>query len=383
MTVLKSGSLRTVTITGYGSNGEGVARLDDGRVVFVRGAARDDICQVVITDVRPKSCRAEIKQLIKPSEHRIEPDCSVFQKCGGCDFRHITYEEELRAKLSRINDALRRIGNVSLQLKEIIKTGKSDGYRNKAIFHTARCGTQTIIGFYACNSHEVVPITNCLLLCEELNIALKDSWDNPPAIGSDIMLRKGMKNTSNKHFHVEMDELVFRISKFSFFQVNTDAALLLYQKAREYAALSKSETLLDLYCGVGTLTLFIGRDAGHSIGIESNLDSIDDARNNAKDNGLDNVDFICADAADWDIGNIRPDCVVIDPPRSGLSSEVVKQIQKIQPLRIVYISCDPATFARDIRLLDKYEIQKACAVDMFPRTANLECCALLKLKNIV
>ena len=365
-----------VSITGYSSSGEGVARLDNGCVVFVRGAARGDICKIAIVSERPRSCRAEITEILQPSEHRIKPDCPAYPMCGGCNFRHITYEEELRAKLRRVNDAFERIGGITIRVEEIITANQINGYRNKAVLHTARQGDKTIIGFYRSGSHKVCPITRCLLLQDELNETLSRLWKEPLQGGKTLTLRAGyddIRATAEE----ELDGLVFQISDTSFFQVNNRAALLLYQKAREYAALSESGILVDLYCGVGSLTLFIGRDAGAALGVEKNPAAVDDARINARRNGLKHVNFICADTAEWDAGRMRPDCVVVDPPRNGLSAGAVRSMQKMSPARIVYISCDPATLARDIGLLQDYEPVRICAADMFPRTANVECCLLL------
>jgi len=212
--------------------------------------------------------------------------------------------------------------------------------------------------------------------------------------------------------------------------VNTEAALMLYNKAREYAALTKSETLVDLYCGVGSLTLFVGRDAGSAIGVELERASIKKARDNARRNNLKNIEFICADAAsDWDSEatdtnsvsvpepsmkvrsassskhteilkpsatvaskitlskitlsktKLNPDCIIIDPPRKGLSPAALQKILALNPSRIVYVSCDPATLARDLKALDGYSASKICAVDMFPRTANVETVVLLSKQN--
>ena len=363
-----------VKITGYGSKGEGVARLGDGRVVFVRGAARDDVCEIATVSERARSCRGEIIKITQPSPHRIEPDCPVYPVCGGCDFRHITYEEELKAKLERVNDALSRIGGVSLQAGEIITAGRVDGYRNKAVFHIARLDGKIDVGFYRAESHEVCPIEHCLLLREELNDALKRLLSAPIPNEKTITLRVG----TGSEIVEEMDGLVLGVSQTSFFQVNSEVAILLYKKAREYAALDSCSILVDLYSGVGSLTLFLGRDAGYALGVESNPAAVEDAVKNALRNRLNHVDFVCSDVAKWDAGGIRPDCVVIDPPRRGLSAEAVRKILKLSPSRVVYVSCDPATLSRDIKQLGGYKPISISVFDMFPRTANVECCLLFE-----
>jgi len=190
----------------------------------------------------------------------------------------------------------------------------------------------------------------------------------------EITLRSG-RHGLRQPIEEELDGLVFAIS--GFFQVNTGAALLLYRKARDFAALAKSDTLIDMYCGIGSLTLFAGRDAGFALRVEINSDAVKAARDNAMRNGIAHVEFLCADAAECDIRAYNPDCMVVDPPRRGLSSAVISKMLELSPKRIVYVSCDPATLARDLRRLLPYTVKDICVVDMFPRTANVECCCLL------
>ena len=362
-------SVHEIIITGYGSGGEGVGRLDDGKVVFVRGACMGDVLKVKINKDLPRSAWGEIVSVIKASEYRIKPECPHYPQCGGCDFRHMTYEHELDVKLQRVNDALKRIGGLSVGADEILSTGKTGGYRNKAVFHS----DGKAWGFYASGSHEVVPIKRCDLLKGDINYAL--SGLNTDGTAGEITIRSG-RNGISPPLEEELDGLIFRIS--GFFQVNTEAALMLFQKAREYAAMSKDETLVDLYCGVGSLAIFVGRDAGRVLGVELNQASIKAARENAQRNGFTHIDFISADVSKWEAGDIQPDCIIVDPPRNGLSKGTIKKIAELAPKRIVYVSCDPATLARDIKALEGYSLTKACAIDMFPRTANVECCALLQ-----
>lgn len=355
-----------VTITGYNSNGDGVARLDDGVVVFVRNAARGDVLEIALTKKQRGNARADIVRILSPSPHRIEPDCPKYPECGGCDFRHVTYDEELEAKLQRVNDALVRIGGFSVCATEILSTGNVDRYRNKATFHS----DGKSLGFYQPNSRNIVPIDHCLLLKNDLNETLKNLSPN-----SDVTIRSGQNQPGDKIIE-EIDGLTFIIT--GFFQVNPQAALLLFRKAREFASLSKSETLVDLYCGVGAITLFVGRDAGFAFGVEQNSAAVDAAKENAKRNALSHIEFICADAAAWETDIPHPECVIVDPPRKGLSCGAIHKMLDLSPRRIVYISCDPATLARDLRLLNGYTIKEVSVIDMFPRTANVECCCLLQ-----
>ena len=367
---IKSIQTHTVTITGYNSGGEGVSRLDDGRVVFIRGAARGDILEIVLTKELSRSTCADIIRIISPSPYRIEPDCKVFPQCGGCDYRHIDYNEELYAKQQCVNDALKRIGGLSVQINEVLHTRQINGYRNKVVLHSDGAAS----GFYRSKSHDVVPVENCLLLKDEINKEIKCLTKTGIKQKCDITIRSG-RNGTIPPFEEELDGLIFKLE--GFFQVNTKAALILFQKAREYAALSKSDTLIDLYCGVGAMTLFTGRDAGHALGIEQNPDAVKIAKENAKRNNLTHLEFLNADASSQINSITTPDCVIVDPPRNGLSKDATNRLLELFPKRLVYVSCNPATLARDIKNLNGYKIKEICAVDMFPRTANIECCCLL------
>jgi 23S rRNA (uracil1939-C5)-methyltransferase len=348
---------QTVKIFDYSADGAGVARLDNGCVVFVDGAVRGDICEVIITKTLKRACHARIERITEPSEHRIPVDCPVFPQCGGCDFRHISYEEELYAKRKKVNNALKRISSINLEIEDILTTGKINGYRNNIQLKTD--GNK--IGFYGKSSHEIVEIDKCLLVSDSFNEAIRRG---------ETRIRTSSETIGG---------LTFRISPDSFFQINTEAALLLYEKAREYAALQPHEFLLDLYCGTGTITLFLGRDAGKALGVELSTDAFADAKENAALNDVSYVEFLCADVSELDIGEFAPDCIVVDPPRKGLTSEIIRKIGELNPPRIIYISCDPATLARDIKLLQNYKVTRACAVDMFPRTKHVE--AIVKLER--
>lgn len=441
------GSEHIVEISDYTSDGGGVARLTDGRVVFVDGAVRGDTCGIAVTKSSQRIHRAVITGLTTPSEHRIDPDCPAFGECGGCDYRHITYAEELYAKRKRVNDALRRIGGFNIECEDILTTGEISGYRNKAQIQLAAENGSIISGFYRPKTHEVVAADRCALIPNSANNAVqcvKDwmerygvpAYDEDAGTGlvSQVYVRTGDGGMTvclavNGGGIPERDELLtilrgkcpeltglllnvnersrggtalngrfitlwgdafiddslgslrFRLSPASFYQVNPDAALLLYGKAREYAALTGTETLLDLYCGTGTTTLFLARDAAKAIGVDVVPAAIRNAKENAEVNGIRNAQFIETDAAKLDVSGFPPpDCVTVDPPRKGLTSEVIRMIRDMSPSRIVYISCNPATLARDLKLLDAYEPSRVCAVDMFPRTRHVECVSLLSRK---
>jgi len=359
----------TVEIFDYSNDGEGVARLDNGCIVFVEDAVRSDICDIVITKARTRLCHAKIVKLVKSSEHRIRVDCSVFDRCGGCDYRHISYEEELFAKRKKVNDALRRIGGVGVEIEDILTTGKMNGYRNNIQLKSD--GSK--IGFYSSKTHDIVEIDKCLLVPEDMNRTIKHMQESGRAEQGTTLARV---------LHIKSDietigDLTFQRSGNAFFQVNTEVARLLYDKAREYADLQLHECLLDLYCGTGTIALYLGRDAKRVIGVEINAHAIDDAKVNAANNNINNAEFVCGDVSKLDVSNLTPDCITVDPPRKGLTCELIQKITELSPSRIVYISCAPATLARDINLLNGYQVKRACAVDMFPRTKHVEVVVLL------
>jgi 23S rRNA (uracil1939-C5)-methyltransferase len=263
-----------------------------------------------------------------------------------------------------------------LRADEILSTGQIDGYRNKAVFHTNVLDGKVVIGFYRTGSHTVCPVERCRLLHSDINEALTTLWKELPLAKGGVTIHSGYNSMSSQSEHV-LDGLVFLASDASFFQINDDSALLLYNKSREYANLSAGEVLADLYCGVGAVTLFLGRDVKYALGVENNRVAVEDAQKNARRNGLGHIEFVNADVAKWDSSGLHADCVVTDPPRGGLSTGAVQKLLNMSPERIVYISCDPATLARDVKRLIDYEACRVCAVDMFPRTSNVECCLLL------
>ena len=435
----------TVTIEGYGEGGMGVARID-GRVVFVHGALRGEKCRVLILKTLKSVAFAKVLEVIEPSSERITPDCPYFPRCGGCTYRHIRYEEELRLKKQRVQDNLSRIGGSDVTVEEILGARDTLRYRNKAQYPVSKDGA---VGFYRARTHEVIECEHCLLVKPEADAAaeaLREYMQSCRVAGYDEKTGRGLV----RHLYVRSnaageslvcvlvngdklpkeDRLVtllrdacpkctgivlgtntkkgnvilgdryrtlwgsdrledtlcgktFRLSVPSFYQVNRIQAERLYAKAIEFAGLTGQETVLDLYCGAGTITLALSDHAKKVLGAEIVPEAIDDARENAARNGVKNAEFFCGDASDvakkLARENLRPDVITVDPPRKGLAADVVESIAEMQPQRVVYVSCDSATMARDVkRLADLgYTAQRACAVDMFPRADHIETVVLL------
>ena len=439
----------TVTIEGYGEGGMGVARID-GRVVFVHGALRGEKCRVLILKTLKSVAFAKVLEVVEPSGARIESDCPYFPRCGGCTYRHMSYEEELRLKKLRVQDNLARIGGSGVTVEEILGAADTLRYRNKAQYPVSKDGK---VGFYRARTHEVIECEQCLLVKSEADAAaeaLREYMRRCRVAGYDEKTGRGLVRhlyvrsnaageslvcvlvngnklpqeetlvallreacpkcrgivlgTNTKKGNVILgdryrtlwgsDRLedtlcgkTFRLSVPSFYQVNRIQAERLYAKAIEFAGLTGQETVLDLYCGAGTITLALSDHAKKVLGAEIVPEAIDDARENAARNGVKNAEFFCGDASDvakkLARENLRPDVITVDPPRKGLAADVVESIAEMQPGRVVYVSCDSATMARDVkRLADLgYTAQRACAVDMFPRADHVETVVLLSHKK--
>ena len=439
-----------VAIEGYGEGGMGVARID-GRVVFVHGALRGETCRVLILKTLKSVAFAKVLEVIEPSGARVESDCPYFPRCGGCTYRHMSYEEELRLKKQRVQDNLARIGGSAVVVEEILGAADTLRYRNKAQYPVSKDGR---VGFYRARTHEVIECEQCLLVKSEADAAaeaLREYMRRCRVAGYDEKTGRGLV----RHLYVRSnatgeslicvlvngdrlpkeDRLVtllrdacpecagivlgtntkkgnvilgdryrtlwgsdrledtlcgktFRLSVPSFYQVNRAQAERLYAKAIEFAELTGRETVLDLYCGAGTITLALSDHAKKVLGAEIVPEAIDDARENAVRNEVKNVEFFCGDASDvakkLAQEHLRPDVITVDPPRKGLAADVVESIAEMQPERVVYVSCDSATMARDVKRFAElgYTATRAAAVDMFPRADHVEtACLLSKLQS--
>ena len=435
----------TGTVEGYSSEGLGIVRLD-GAVVFVPQAIRGEEIDLRITKVMKTAAAGEIVKIHNLSPERTKPECPYFGKCGGCDFQHMSYTEELWAKRQRVQDALTRLGGTDLQVEEILGAKDPTHYRNKSQYPV---GADGAIGFFRARSHQVVPIDRCLIQSEVSDRTAKavgnwmkryrvSAYDETTGKGlvRHIYVRVNRKgeslccviangkqlprepelaayvraaapgtvgvvlNTNTKKGNVILGEkyrtlwgqdflmdtlcgLQFKLSVPSFYQVNRDQAEVLYGKALEFAALTGEETVLDLYCGTGTITLCLAKQAKKAIGAEIVPPAIEDAKENAARNNIENAEFFCGDAADiaakLEREGLRPDVITVDPPRKGLAPEVIASVAGMGPKRVVYVSCDPATLGRDVKIFDGfgYKAVRAAAVDMFPGTRHVETVVLL------
>ena len=443
------GPLVTLTIDGYSSDGAGVARLD-GQVVFVTGGIRGETCKVRLDKIGRSAIWGHAEQVTDPSSQRLTPDCPYYQQCGGCRFRHMAYAEELAAKRSRVEENIRRIGGLDLPVEEILGAAQPERYRNKAQFPVStgpkigfyRARSHQVIDVADCllqseaaarlrtaakawmAAHQITAYdertgtglvrhvyvrTNrqgeslfCLLVNGKgvpQEAALVDCLRRaePGLVGvvlgvnekkNNVILGDRYRTLWGQGFLMDtLCGLSFRLSVPSFYQINPDQTEILYRKAAEYAELTGGETVLDLYCGIGTIGLTMARQAGAVIGAEVVPEAVEDAKENAKRNGILNARFFCGDAGEaarrLAAEGLRPDVICVDPPRKGLAPDVVETVAAMGPKRIVYVSCDPATLARDLVRFDAlgYHPQQATAVDLFPRTAHVETVVLLSKLN--
>ncbi|MEE1056710.1 MAG: 23S rRNA (uracil(1939)-C(5))-methyltransferase RlmD [Acutalibacteraceae bacterium] len=447
---LKKNEIYETTITGMTTEGSGVGRID-GTAVFITNTAIGDIIKTKIIKTSKNYAIGRIEEIISPSPDRTEPDCKYFSQCGGCTYRHITYEAECQIKQQRVQDAIARIaGFENLKINPIVGGKSRNHYRNKAQLPVGKDSKGNLImGFYAYHSHRIVDSNSCNLQPDEFTEISKivKSWTVKNKIqpyneathtgllrhlyiriaevtgeimvclvinGNSISFTdelinqlkavKGFKslqlNINKEKTNVVLGKkcitlygcdyitdilcgLKFNISPLSFYQVNRTQAENLYSIAQKYAQLKKDDILLDLYCGTGTIGLSMAHKIKKLIGVEIIPQAIENAKENAKLNNINNAEFICADASTastkLDKQGIKPTVIIVDPPRKGCDKELIATIVKMSPKRVVYVSCDSATMARDIKIFNElgYTPREVTPVDMFPGTSHIECVVLM------
>ena len=442
-----------VTVTGLGSTGEGVGKVD-GFTIFAHGGLPGEIVKVKLDSVKKTYAMGRVIEILKSSADRCEPVCPVYEECGGCQLQHLRYEAQLKIKTQQVKDALTRIGHLKkVEVLPTLRAIEPTFYRNKMQVPVATNEGQLEIGCFAAATHRVVNVENCFIQNEKNNkivgvvrdwmkkyripaynedkgtgivrhvmgrvgvhtgdvmvVLVTATYDIPHAKELTKMLREnipGLKsfiqNINKRHTNVIMGlkdrvifgkstirdtlgSLKFNISAQSFFQVNSEQAEKLYNKAVEFASLTGKEIVFDIYCGTGTISLFLAKHAKAVYGIEIVPPAITDARRNAEDNHCNNATFILGDAAkklpELLEQGIKPDVVLLDPPRAGCEERVLSSIVHVKPKRIVYVSCNPSTLARDLAYLSShgYNVPIVQPVDMFPQTAHVECVALIERK---
>ena len=446
--MLVKNQIYEAVICDYTAEGQGIAKIE-GCAVFIPNAIAGERCRVQIVKAQKNWAAGKLVELLERSPHRVNRECPVAKKCGGCDFWHMDYAEETRLKADRVRQALNRLGGEELESVPILAAPTCYGYRNKAQYPVSQEKGRAFAGFFRAGTHQVVENQRCLILPQETDQVKKlviDYANHYRITAYDEQVHKGLLRhiyvrrggisgqvlvclvvNGRKLPHPETlieklktvpgftslvlsvntkqgntvlgDEfitlygpgyiedtlcgLTFRLSPRSFYQVNHYQAQRLYEAAISQAGITKKDLVLDLYCGAGTITLCLAKAAGKVIGVEVVEQAVQDAWENARRNGIENAEFFCGDAGKAALAleeqGIRPDVIVVDPPRKGLSTDTIEALYRMSPRRIVYVSCDPATLARDVALLKErgYILQSAQAADLFPRCSHVETVAVL------
>ena len=447
--MLKKNQIEEAEITAMSSDGNGIAKID-GMVVFVPYTAVGDKLKIRIVKVQKNYSFGIIEEILQPSPDRVDDHCPVYKKCGGCAFRHISYEAELRHKAEFVQSNLRRLGGLDPVMLPITPSPLVQGYRNKAQYPIREYDGKIEAGFFAKRSHRVISCASCDLqpaffeqileytkqFLEEYHISAYDEQTGKGKVrhlyirygevSGEVMVCLVVNSERLPHAAEYVEGLLkvcpqvvsvvlninreqnnvilgqkcitlygkdtiedtlcdvrFELSPLSFYQVNRQAAEKLYRLAAEMAQFEGNELLIDLYCGAGTIGLSMASKVRELIGVEIVPDAVENAKENAKRCGVENARFICADAkeaaAQLAAENLHPDVIVVDPPRKGCDLEVLQAISAMAPKRLVMISCNSASLARDCKELGAlgYHLEKAAPVDLFPRTTHVEAVALL------
>lgn len=456
---LAKNDIITLEITALTNEGSGVGHYkedsSDGRgmAVFVPLTAVGDVISCRVVKVLRSYAYGRVEGILTASPDRAEDGCPVYAKCGGCCFRHISYEAELRAKQGFVQDAFTRLGGLSPEFLPIQGSESPEGYRNKLQMPVSKQDGRTVCGFYSERSHRVVQVDKCALqpeLFAEITRFVTEQADRlrisvyneekHEGVLRHIYLRRGhysgevclclvarrkvpeferlakaaaerfpeitgvVLNINRDRTNVilgEEEQVIFgraeikdtmcgvdvEISPKSFYQVNTPAAEALYRQAAEFAR-PEGKLLLDLYCGAGTIGLSMAGKARRLIGAEIVPQAVENARENADRNSVKNAEFICADAGQaaqqLEKSGERPDVIILDPPRKGCSEDTLTACAGMQPERIVMISCNAATAARDCKRLAElgYTAAMVRPFDLFPRTSHVECVVLIYKNNV-
>ena len=437
-----------VEILDMGFEGEGIAKID-GYTVFIKGALKGEKVKIKILKANKDYGFAKLLEVIKPSEIRVEPKCEVFAKCGGCNLQHMDYDAQMQLKTNLVKNTLKKSLGYEPMVENTIGMFLPYNYRNKAQypvvdgkigFYAGRthalienkvcCIQNELTDRLAKDAFEVTQKYNVTTYNEktgkgllrhivtrigvntgEIMLTLVTNGDKMPhaeEIVNEITakyseLKSIIQNINKENGNVilgrecktlfgqdyiedELEGYRFKISPLSFYQVNPQQTAVLYNTAKEFAELTGEENVFDLYCGIGTIGLFVADKAKNVFGVEIVSQAIENAKENAKLNGITNAEFICGSAeevipAKYKEGKTA-DVVFVDPPRKGCDVQLLETLKEMKAKKIVYVSCNPATLARDLKYLAEngYEIKKVQPVDMFPMTAHVENVVLLELK---
>ncbi len=368
--------MEEVIIIDYDHHGRGMAKIND-KIVFIPNTMIGEKVKIKITKNKKNYMEGKVIEYIEENKNRVKNLCPYYEKCGGCDILHIPYNEQLLYKENKIKNIVSRYLKDDIHINNIVKSDKQFNYRNKVTLHT----NNNKIGYYEKNSNNIIPINNCLLLNPTLNNYIKTI----DKTNEELVLRTNgidILDDNNSSIIKNIGKYKYLVSLKSFFQVNDNVTYKLYEKIKEYCNSTKEDTILDLYCGTGTIGIYLSEYCNKVLGIEINKQAIIDANKNKDLNNINNIEFIAEDVSKI-INKIKfkPSIIVVDPPRAGLDEKTIKEIIKINPNKLIYVSCDPMTLVRDLNILKYYfNIKEITPFDMFPNTYHVESVVLMNRK---
>ncbi len=366
-------------------SGEAVGRTEEGMVIFVPFAMPGERVEAEIVHRRRTFARGRLKRLLEPSPQRVQPECAHFGVCGGCEWQHIAYATQVQYKTAIVREQMERIGRLHQPtVRDCIPCPLPYGYRNRIQLVADERGQ---LGYLARKTHQVVPITSCPIADSRINHLIGAQLSEPSVRSADIRaFDEGARAVAGDQpvGFITVGRWRYRVTGDVFFQVNTVMAERLVQEALNALAVRKGERVLELYCGVGLFTLPVAAAGAHVVGVEINPRAVADARHNLAAHGFSTARVIASDAADVLRRDApRWDALLLDPPRAGLAPEVVHAVLRARPSRVVYVSCDPATLARDAQMLvaGGYRLEYVQPLDLFPQTHHVESVARFVLEG--
>ena len=431
------------TCIDYTYDGMGIVKVD-GFCLFVKNLLLNEVAEIVVTKLQKDYGYGKVLRLLETSSERVQPKCSLFPQCGGCQLQHFSAKHQAEFKKRMVQQAISHIGKLTIAVNDVLSMSEPWKYRNKMqVPVQAKEDGSSVIGFYRTHSHVILQLTNCEIQSEIANQIVKtiqelmDMYQNASyfrhlllktqeqtqevmvvfitmqkevphlddmvqqLVNTYPMICSLLQNVNGKDTNVilsdeeyllygrdyvvgKLQEFQFHISSHSFFQINPVQTEVLYETAVRLANIDATCKVADVYCGVGTITMFLAKYAKEVIGIEIVPQAIENAKENARNNGITNVSFMCGDAKTCTQQLVKEghqmDVAVVDPPRKGCDTTTLDCLIEMGPKRIVYVSCNPSTLARDLRYLEDrhYQTQVVQPVDMFPQTYHVETVAVLE-----